>query len=335
MFFLKILTLAIVCIASLSAAVYFTDVYVQETLTKEKTITDALAAARFQEAMKKAEEEARAELLEHNVVLDDIMETVETKPPVTERVTQAEVTEPEITEQTETEITALEVIHEEEGERVTEFRRGGLIDDKLKVPRSVLSLTPEEYEYMSDYLIEHYFLDGYVYAAAEADPAYKAKKMLAADMQNYITLSLDMVMEFLNPSDLMDLLNADFDSMIKATGDLRDEFAAEYSGVSEQGEEFAFIYQSGIKYFNRLIEALTKFKTAANDYHNAANPLVAAMILSSSVDKVLIPEIMGTIEGSYDITEACQEIFLEGTTGAWLLTREEVAQIFINPGLIL
>ncbi|MCL2053400.1 MAG: hypothetical protein FWG90_03020 [Oscillospiraceae bacterium] len=336
MFWLKLAALLVICAASVGAAVYFTDSYVAQTAAKQKTIADVLIANNLKEALQRAEDAARAELAEHNIDLDSVTKALETKPPVIEIPPETTTPPlPEATERTETTETS-ETAQAELPHRLTEYKRGGLLPDRASVkPRSLISLTQEEYEFMMNFLIKHYFLDGYMYAAQETEPAYKAQKLHAAEMQGYITESLDLVMGLLDVSDPMSILNADFHAVIAQTEALKAEFSREYSNTLELGDEFYYIYQSGIKYLDRLIEALGNLKAAADNYNNAANPLIAAMILANSVDNVLLPEILGALDSSYDITEACQEIFLEGTVGAWLLTREEVAEIFSNPGLVL
>ena len=44
---------------------------------------------------------------------------------------------------------------------------------------------------------------------------------------------------------------------------------------------------------------------------------------------------MAVLEQSFDLVEASQEIFLEGTQGTVLLTRGEVTDIISNPGIVL
>ena len=90
-----------------------------------------------------------------------------------------------------------------------------------------------------------------------------------------------------------------------------------------------------MKYFDRLIKALGKMEETARQYNEATNPLLALGLLTSSLDGVLIPEIMAVLEQSFDLVEASQEIFLEGTQGTVLLTRGEVTDIISNPGIVL
>ena len=357
MFRIKLMSLLLLCAVSVFTAVHFTDAYVIQTAAKQKSITEAYMENRFQEAMREAEERALAELAEVNVTI--ITEMLETKPPVTEIPPETEPTEYISTETEPTEEHSPETIPTDTEYAdssadnnsadpqpvppVTSYRRGGLLpEDRSGVKtRSLLTLSKAENDRMMDFLIEHYFLDGYAYASRESNPELRTRKRLAAEMQGYITDSLNLVMSFLDISDPAAILSADFAAIIAESEDIKSEFAEKYSDSEQYGEQFEQfeqfrnVYDSGIAYFDRLIAALTAVKTEADNFAAASNPLVAALMLAGAIDNVLLPEIFETLESSYDITEICQEIFLEGTQGAWLLTRSEVVEVFLNPGLAL
>ena len=53
------------------------------------------------------------------------------------------------------------------------------------------------------------------------------------------------------------------------------------------------------------------------------------------MEEVIVPEIMAVLEQSFDLVEITQDIFLEGTQGTKLLSRDEVSDIITNPALIL
>ena len=44
---------------------------------------------------------------------------------------------------------------------------------------------------------------------------------------------------------------------------------------------------------------------------------------------------MAVLEQSFDLVEITQDIFLEGTQGTKLLSRDEVSEVITNPALIL
>ena len=71
-----------------------------------------------------------------------------------------------------------------------------------------------------------------------------------------------------------------------------------------------------------------------NLWKRSVSLLLALSLIASSLDEVIIPEIMAVLEQSFDLVETSQEIFLEGTQGARLLTRDEVKDIILNPALV-
>lgn len=342
----KLSAVIAVCLLCSAVAVHFTNDYIAETSAKQKSIADALLESKFQEAMKQAEDIAMAELEKKNITAAVV--TLETKPvsiiqTETEKKPAEETTFSETTIEEITETSPLsEPVAETDtaakyNERITEFKRGGLLpSDRSNIEtRTIFTLTDDEQEKVNDFLTEHYFLNGFAYAEAETNSELKEKKQLAAEIQDYIVNSLNLITGVLEINDPTALLTADYKSVIKEVELIKTEFTDKYSGVGQYGVEYEKIYSSSLAYFDRMIQALNAFQKNADDYASAANPIMAFGLIINSIDGVLLPEIMGTLESSFDIVEQTQEIFLEGTSGAWLLTREEVAEIIKNPGLIL
>ncbi|MBP1559778.1 MAG: hypothetical protein J6C96_00840 [Oscillospiraceae bacterium] len=327
---LKILIIIAVGVVCMLAAARHTEGYAAEVSSREKTLAEAVMKSRLEAELKRAEEQAERELAEQGETL--VTEVMETKPPVTETTTaETEATTAVPETETETETTAAP------DEIVTEFTRGGLLpEDRTGVPiRSMFGLSAEEQDRVIGFLVEHYFLDGYKYSAAEERPLLKEKKLLAAEMENSVVTTLNMVMENVNTTDVSAVLSADYAALIAEAEGIRDEFGEKYKDVYLQGEAFGVMYESSLKYFDRLIYALGEMEKTAEQYKNAANPLLALGLLTSSLDGVIIPEITGVLEQSFDLVETSQEIFLEGTQGARLLTRDEVKDIIANPALVL
>lgn len=337
--------IAVLAAAALSAgtASHFTESYAAETAAKEKTLAEAVMQNQLRTELEKAEKQAEKELAEQGQTL--VTEVLETKPPVTEPpVTETEpVTEPttEVTTVTEittvTEDTTPTETEPQQEEIITEFTRGGLLPaDRTGIPiRTMFGLSAEEQSKVIGFLTEHYFLDGYKYSREETRPALKEKKQLAAEMESGVIETLNLVMENVNVSDISAVLSADYGALRKQVEDIRGDFAEQYSNAAEYGEDFAVLYDGGIKYFDRMIEALGKVEDTSRQYREATNPLLALSLLTSSLDGVIIPEIMAVLEQSFDLVEASQEIFLEGTTGTVLLTRGEVRDIITNPAIVL
>ncbi len=340
---LKILFVIIFGVICLAAASDFAEKYAAEAAEKEQTLAEAVMQSRLEAELKKAEEQAEKELEEQGDVL--VTEELETKPPVTTADTTVSVTtktettyETAVSEQelTETEFSVTETTADRE-EIITDFTRGGLLpEDRTGIPlRSMFTLTESEKNIVVNYLIEHYFLDGYEYSSRETRPELKEKKRIAAEMESGVIETVNMLFENLNMSDVSSLLSADYGKMQADVSGIRDEFEKKYSDAYSYGENFGKLYDDSLKYFDRLIKALENIENTSDQYKNASNPLLALGLLTSSLDDVIIPEIMGVLENSFDLVEVSQEIFLEGTQGTQLLTRDEVRDIISNPGLIL
>lgn len=332
---LKIMIILAVGILCTVAAAYSTEGYAAETVAREKTLAEAVMQSRLEEQIKKAEEQARVELEEQGETL--VTSVMETKPIVTE----SPETETETTlSETETETSASEAaetaVSETKDEIITEFTRGGILPtDRSGIPiKTMFGLTAAEQEQVVGFLIEHYFLDGFKYAEAETRPELKEKKHLAAEMESSVVQSLNMVMDSVNTGDISSMLSADYGAMREEAESLRNDFAENYRGAEQYGEQFAALYEDSLKYFDRLIAALSNVEDTANQYSEATNPLLALGLLTSGLNDVILPEIMGVLEQSFDLVETSQEIFLEGTQGARLLTRDEVRDIITNPALV-
>lgn len=336
---LKIMIILAVGILCTVAAAYSAEGYAAETAAREKTLAEAVMQSRLEEQIKKAEEQARVELEEQGETL--VTSVMETKPTVTEPPETETKTETETTlSETDTETSASEAaetdVSETEDEIITEFTRGGILPtDRTGIPvKTMFGLTAAEQEQVVGFLIEHYFLDGYKYAEAETRPELKEKKLLAAEMESSVVQSLNMVMDSVNTGDISSMLSADYGVMREEAESLRNDFAENYRGAEQYGEQFAALYEDSLKYFGRLIAALSNVENTANQYSEATNPLLALGLLTSGLNDVILPEIMGVLEQSFDLVETSQEIFLEGTQGARLLTRDEVRDIITNPALV-
>lgn len=340
---LKIFIIIAVGAVSMLTAAHFTESYVAETNAREKTLAEAVMKNQLEAEIKKAEEDARRHLEEQGATI--VTTVMETKPPVT-TVTEETTTETEVTAVTEvTEVTETTTVPETavtetetaaEDEIITEFTRGGLLpEDRTEVPtKSMFTLTAQEQEIVTNFLMEHYFLDGYKYAGEETRPELKEKKRLAAEMEASVTETLNIVMANINSSDVTAMLTADYGAMTEEVKAIRDDFTEKYKDVHLQGELFGELYEDSLKYFDRIIQAFGKLEETAKQYKNASNPLLALSLAAKSLDSVIIPEIMGVLEQSFDLIETSQEIFLEGTQGTVLLTRDEVRDIVLNPGFV-
>ena len=340
---IKITIILIVGIISVLLASHFTEKYVAEAAEKEKTLAEAIVQGQMQAEIEKAEEQAKEQLGDSLIVTDVEMKGQETVPiealvPETEPIvlttipTETFETEPP---ETESETTAAE--EEIPEEIVTEFTRGGILPaDRKGIPiKTLFTLSADEQNRVVYFLIDHYFLNGDVYVKQETRPELKEKKKLASDMEKGVIRSLNMVLDSINISDMTTIMSADYGTIRDDVAEIRDDFERDYRNAWEYGEEFGAMYDDSMAYFNRLVDALDKLDKTAAEYRATTNPLLAVGLLASALEDVVIPEIMAVLEQSFDLVETSQEIFLEGTQGTKLLTRDEVKEIIINPALVL
>lgn len=335
----KIIIILVVGALSLFAAVHFTADHVREAVSKEKTLAEAILQNQLKAEIEKAEQQAKEELGEALVTT-----VVTTRPPVTTTTAATTQTEPVIAteEPTEEPPDTIETVEEtadteEPEEMITEFTRGGILPiDRTGIPtRSMFALTEAEMMRVADFLIEHYFLDGNIYVACETRPALKEKKQLAHSMESGAIQAVNMIYGSVDLSDIKSIMYVDYAGLGKEFEQLRDEFIAEYKGVEKYGEEFGRLYDGCVEYYGRLILAMSRMDDVAAEYRNSTNAVLAAALMMMRLDDVIIPEIMAVLEGSFGLIEASQDIFLEGTQGTRLLTRQEVTDIIVNPALVL
>ncbi|MBQ8786847.1 MAG: hypothetical protein IJZ61_04335 [Oscillospiraceae bacterium] len=341
---IKIIAILIVGTISVLLASHFTEKYVAEAAVKDKTLAEAIVQGQLQAEIEKAEEQAKEQLGDKLAVTDVELKgqetAVTTAPSVPETEPIVLTTIPTVTfptEPPETESETAAVTEEIPEEIITDFTRGGLLPtDRSGVPiKTMFTLSADEQQRVTKFLIDHYFLNGNVYIKQETRPELKEKKQLANDMESSVIKSLNMVLDSVNMSDITSLMTADYGKLRDDITAIRDDFKKKYKSADKYGEEFGAMYEDSLSYFNRLIEALGKLDEAADEYAKTTNPILAVGLLASTLDDVVIPEIMAVLEQSFDLVETSQEIFLEGTQGTKLLTREEVKDIIINPALVL
>ncbi len=344
---IKIIAIIIVGTISVLLASHFTEKYVAEAAEKEKSLAEAIVQGQLQAEIERAEEQAKEQLGDKLAVTDvelkgqEIAITTAPLVPETEPIllttipTETFPTEPIDTEK-KTEATTA-VTEEIPEEIITEFTRGGLIPtDRKGIPlKTLFTISADEQQRVTKFLIDHYFLNGDVYIKQEIRPELREKKQLADNMETSVIKSLNMVLDSVSMTDITSLMKADYRKLRDDITVLRDDFEKQYKSAYRYGEEFGAMYEDSLAYFNRLIKALDRLAQAAEEYAKTTNPILAVGLLASTLDDVVIPEIMAVLEQSFDLVETSQEIFLEGTQGTKLLTRDEVKDIIINPALVL
>lgn len=336
---IKLLSVLIVGALSLFGAVYFTNSYVIEVSAKEKTLAEAMLGNQLKEQIKEAEEKAKEELGE--ALVTTVLETKapETTAPVT--TTAPETTAVHNTDTTKPPNSGIAlgeyISSAEEEEIITEFTRGGILPtDRSNVGfKTIFTLSYDEQKRVANFLIDHYFLDGVVYIENETRPVLKAKKQLANDMESSAIRALNLILGSINTTDITSIMTADYDSLSKEINLICDNFREDYKDAYKNGEEFGRLYDECILLLGRIITAVDRLKVVSDEYKATTNVVLSALILTSAVEDVIIPEIMAVLEQSFNLVEITQEIYLEGTTGTKLLSRDEVREIIENPAVIL
>lgn len=334
---LKIIIIIAFGAVSLFCAVYFTDAYVAEVSEREKTLAEIIMENQLEAELNKAQEQAQQELGE--ALVTTVMETK----PVTKETTPSETAHPvtTTTATTTTTITTtppvITTTEPPEEEIITEFTRGGILPDSSEGIgfKTIFSLTPDEQNRLTRFLIDRYFLDGDVYVDNETRDELKEKKAVANLMEKSAIMALNLIVAGINTSDISSVMTADYGKIYDEITEIRDNFREEYKDSEKYGENYVKLYDESLKVLDRMLEAVNKLKKSSNEYKSSTNQLLAALVLAKAVDDVIIPEIMAVLEQSFDLIEITQEIFLEGTQGTRLLSRDEVSAIIANPALIL
>lgn len=338
---IKMLIILAVGAVCLFAAVHFTGAYVAEVQASDKTLAEVIIQNQLEAELNKAEEQAKEELGE--TLVTTVLETKPVTTTTTATTTTAITTTTPVTTTTAsttavaTTTAVITATEPPEEEIITEFTRGGLLPtDRKGIPfKTIFTLTEGEQLRFTQFLIEHYFLNGDMYVEAETRPALKEKKSLANDMQKCSIAALNLVMEKVNLSDVTTILTVDYAPVSAEIRRMRSDFEKNYKDAYKNGEQFGKLYNNSLLLFDRMITAVDKLQKSAKEYSDSTNIFFAGLVLAKAVEEVIIPEIMAVLEQSFDLVEINQEIFLEGTQGTKLLSRNEVSEIITNPALIL
>jgi hypothetical protein len=316
-------------IAAALGSVYFTKDYVTKTAEREKTLAEMMlqneAAIAFESQAAAVEETAKAEITE----VTAITQAAATATTVPKTTTATTVTTTAPATVSETAATTAPII--------TDYKIGGLIDiaNPPKAVKSITTLTADEQARLQAYLIEHYFLDGFIYADNEQNPVLRERKLAAAEMESAAIQTVQLLLSSIDLGSPTNIINTDFSALTVKVQDIKKGFAANYGGKNYEDPAMTELYNSSIAYFDRLEAALAKFKQVQTDYNNSTNAFMAAALITKAFSDTLLPEIMGVLESSFDLVESSQPVFLENTTGHTLLTRDEVRAVISNPAYVL
>ena len=154
-------------------------------------------------------------------------------------------------------------------------------------------------------------------------------------MEKSAIAALNLVMENISLSDITTIMTADYGYIGGEVKTIRDGFSEKYKEAYKYGEIYGRLYDESLLFLDRLIEAVGKLEKSSREYSQSTNAFLAGIVLARTVEEVIIPEIMSVLEQSFGLVEITQEIFLEGTQGTRLLSRDEVSDIITNPALVL
>lgn len=343
---IKVLIIIAVGALSLLAAIHFTGNYVAEVSSKDKTLAEVIIQNQLEAELNKAEEQAKEELGEVLVTTSletkpvtttttSMTTTVTTTITTSATTTTTTTTSTTITTPVKSDITTTTTPAEEE--IVTEFTRGGILpSDRSGISfKTIFTLTESEQQRLTQFLIEHYFLNGDIYVANESRASLREKKRIANNMEKSAIAALNLVLEKVDMSDIASVLEADYTGVISEIRNIRSDFEKNYKDADKYGEQFGRFYNDGIAFLDRLLLATEKLQKSAKEYSESTNAFFAALVLAKAVEEVIVPEITAVLEQSFDLVEISQDIFLEGTKGTRLLSRDEVSEIIGNPALVL
>jgi hypothetical protein len=326
---IKFTIVGAVIAAAAFGSVYFTKDYVTKTAEREKTLAEMIMQNSAAEAF---EEQAKAVIDSAEAEISRITAITEAAATASVPKTETETTAAPVTTVTE-EVSAAETT----APIVTDYKTGGLIDlaNPPRPGKSIMSLTGYEEDQLSAYLIEHYFLDGFVFAENEKNPELRERKLAAAEMESASIQTVQLIMSSMDLSSPTQIINTDFGALTQKVRDIKAGFTANYGGKTYSDPSLQALYNGSVAYFDRLEAALRKFEQVQKDYNNSTNALMAAALMSKAFSDTLLPEVMSVLESSFDLVESSQPIFLENTTGHTILTREEVRAIISNPAYVL
>lgn len=300
---IKAIALCLITLLSLEFSTFYINDYVLEVEAKEKTLADALVKRQMQQALKDAEEKIEKAKQEKEIVVET--EEVEMKPPV------------EVAKPPKEEVVAVEEIVEPPAEETAKIVIPGLGEFE--------KLNEGTIEIIGTYLVENYFLNGYVYSANETNPELKTKKVLACEMEAYVVESLHIMIELLDMFTTMNFEGTE--EIIQNVTEFSAKFKEKYINIQEYGQDFVDIYNFINQYFEKSLLALNKINDTITIMNDSPNKVLAMTVVLASLDKEIMPALKDILNSSFDLKEKTNSIYLEGIEGVQLLTKEDVKEI--------
>lgn len=325
---IKLGVLGVVAAGSLYTSSTVINDIVIEVNSRQASITDAIIKQQVEKAFEEAEKQIEEVAKEENIEIKT--EKVEMKPPEPkpepkpkpEEVAEVEVENenPEIT--AEGEVTEEAIVPENPVDAIDEV-------DLAQYGK----LTEEQLQYMTEYLIDNYFLFGYEYYTAETDPVRYERKKLTHEMEAYIINSLGEALVL--STDLMSIDSEALAPVLEDVTALSTEFKEKYKDVGSQGAEFQVIYEEANAYFEAYIGTVSEVQNTLYTLENTTNKALVVPLLMKSLNQDLLPGVKGILDQGFNLKTKTNAIYTEGIDGSFLLKPEDVVAIIMNPQSIL
>ncbi|ONI46011.1 hypothetical protein AN640_03840 [Candidatus Epulonipiscium fishelsonii] len=352
---LKLGILLIVTIVSLEIAGSSIKHMVDQVNLREQTIVDALIKQQVEQKMYEIEQEIQVALEQEEI--DIQTEDVELKQ---ETDIQTEDAEEEIAkiEDIEQEIAKVEpnassaeaeIIFESSPIRpqnveiqksdveVIENNSELVENDSLVIEEQTLEVENLESLFKEDdsskyniakYLVDNYFLDGYVYYMKEQDPILKEQKRCAHQMEVYIIDSLRPLIEPLK--NLSNIKNYDFEPLKNNVIQIAGEFDNTYGTIASGDEIMEPIFKGTQQFFDKYVELVTVVQDLIISLEKTSNPALVFPVLIKQLNKNILPNTKEILDIAFEVKDLTNQIYLQNVEDVELLSTDQVVKIVFD-----
>ncbi|OON96522.1 MAG: hypothetical protein ATN36_05455 [Epulopiscium sp. Nele67-Bin005] len=332
------LVLAGVMVISLNVATSAVNSMVIEAKTREQTIVDAIIKSQVAQKMETVEQEIAQVLEEENIVI--IQEEVEIKPP--EPIIEETIFENILVEEPIIEEPIIEEIIEEIAEEISEeieeylepeedFVIDVVIDDEqinALVQHGLTLTSTDQLIEKAYYLVDYYFLDGYIFYTEEQDPILKEEKRLVHNMEIAVIRSLNVLLEPLE--NLSTILKYDFSIVTNEVTILSENFSENFISEVAGNDEMEVIFEGIENYFANYLHMAQVVETLVNDINEASNPALVMTLVLAKLNSDIIPGVKEILNTSFVLKDEINKIYLKGVTDFELMTPKEVVEYILS-----
>ncbi len=198
---------------------------------------------------------------------------------------------------------------------------------KVLVDIEMGQITTNSIYEMGEYLIQNYFLEGYIYAERETDPILKERKSLVNNMEIYVIKTLNVLIN--NIENLKDL---DFGGVREDTETMFDEFVATFNTIDVQSDEqLAPIYEGICLYFEHYIYMADIIDETVSGIKETTNPALIFTLILKQINQDILPGIKEIFDVAIQLKDSINEVYVEGVDDIELLSSQEVIEVILNP----